>query len=99
MKHDLPVVLGCLRYILEKANSMSQSEAMGVDDDADEVLDPDDSPYLSGAGRASPSANSAPGSASTMALPPTWFTNPPVDYGKNDGDINSGGTVSHCHFL
>ena len=31
-------------------------------------------------GRASPSVNSASGSA---APPPAWFTNPPIDYGKN----------------
>jgi hypothetical protein len=42
------------------------------------------------AGRASPSVNSASGSAP----PPTWFTNPPIDYSKNDGDINRGSTVS-----
>jgi len=53
-KGDLPFVLGCLRYILERAISMSpnsslQSETMvSVGDDADEVLDPDDSSYLAG---------------------------------------------------
>ena len=53
-KGDLPFVLGCLRYILERAISMSpnsllQSETMvSVDDDADEVLDPDDSSYIAG---------------------------------------------------
>lgn len=56
MSDDLPVVLGCLQYILEKTISMSpnlfpksgslQSETMNMDDDADEVFDPDDSSYL-----------------------------------------------------
>ena len=50
------------------------------------------------AGRVSPSVNSASGSASTAALPSTWFTNPPIDYDKNDGDINRRGTVSCRHF-
>ena len=45
------------------------------------------------AGRASASPNSASGSATT-APPPTWFTNPPIDYGKNDGHS----TVSRCRF-
>ena len=47
------------------------------------------------AGKASPSVKSASGSASTTALPPTWFTNPLIDYGKNDDDINRRSTVSH----
>ena len=44
---DLPVVLGRFRYILERAMSMWQFEAMGVDD-VDEVLDPNDNLYLGG---------------------------------------------------
>ena len=50
------------------------------------------------AGRASPSLNSASGSTTTAAPPPTWFTNPPIDYGKNDADINRQGTVSRRCF-
>ena len=50
MCDDFPVVLGCLQYILEKTISMLppflRSETIDMDDDADEVLDPDDSPYL-----------------------------------------------------
>ena len=46
------------------------------------------------AGRASPSVNSPSGSATTAPPAPTWFTNPPIDYGKNNGDINRAGTVS-----
>ena len=40
----------------------------------------------------------ASGSATT-APPTTWFTNLPIDYGKNDGDINEGGTVQSSFFL
>jgi hypothetical protein len=49
---DLPVVLGCLRYILEKAIAMSANTSpKDVDaDDADEGLDPDDCPYMEGDG-------------------------------------------------
>jgi len=46
------------------------------------------------AGRASPSVNSASGSATTAAPPPTWFTNHSIDYGKNDVDIDTGGNGS-----
>ena len=50
------------------------------------------------AGRASPSVNSASGSASSAALLPTWLTNPPIDYVKNDSDTNGRGTVSRRCF-
>ena len=58
MRGDLPVVLGCLRYILEKAIAMSPntSPKSGVlrdkkmGDDADEELELDDSPYTEGHG-------------------------------------------------
>ena len=49
-----------------------------------------DIPEDASAGKGSPSVNPASGSAP----PPTWFTNPPIDYGKNDSDINRRGTVS-----
>jgi len=58
MSGDLPVVLGCLRYILEKAMAMSPNTSPKVGvlqndadaDDADEGLDPDNSPYMEGDG-------------------------------------------------
>ena len=49
------------------------------------------------AGKASP-VNSASGSASSAAPPPTWSTNPPIDYGKNDDDVNRRDTVSCRRF-
>jgi hypothetical protein len=44
----------------------------------------------------SPATNSVAGSATTAAPAPTWFTNPPVDYGRRqtDGGMNRA-TVSH----
>ena len=57
MNGELPVVLGSLRYILEKAIAMSpnSSPKTGVlqsDNDADEGLNPDDSFYIHEIGRA-----------------------------------------------
>ena len=53
----------------------------------------------SSAGRAGLSVNSASGSASTAALPSTLLTNLPINYGKNDGDIDRRGTVSRRFLL
>ena len=53
-------------------------------------------PEDTSAGRASPSVNSA---SSSTGPPPSWFTNQPIYYGENDGDIDRGGTVSHRRFL
>lgn len=56
VKDDLPIVLGCFQYILEKAifmsPNLSDSPKSGLlqnetlNDEADEALDPDDSPYI-----------------------------------------------------
>ena len=59
------------------------------------------------AGKANPSVNSASGSASTTALPPAWFTNPPIDYGNAQSLRRSSSTSSFdfvieppvCHFF
>lgn len=55
MSGDLPLVLGCLQYILERAIAMSPNTfpKVGVlqnDADADEGLDLSDSPYKEGDG-------------------------------------------------